>query len=190
MDLRLHNGNFDYDHEAGGLDADAVLAFDLFAKDVPWESLHAAQRAFDEAPHEILDREEIEVVLRWRSAGVQALSRSRRSPSARIASHRLRAEPLERRDVPTPLFAIHFLIASLAPPIAAWENERSPAAVLRQPIFVSIDEVRAAGNRGAASGEARRFSTKAKEANDWAIVELLAASAPASRSLEPLGCCA
>ena len=190
MDLRLHNGNFDSDFETGGLEADAVLAFDLFAKDVPWESLHAAQRAFDEAPHEVFDRDEIEVVLRWRSAGVQTLTRGRRSPSPRIASHRLRAEPLERRDVPTPLFAVHFMIASLAPPIAAWENERSPVAALRQPVLVSIGDDRAAGTRAAALGEVRRFSAKAKEANDWAIVELLAASAPSSRSLEPLSCCA
>lgn len=196
MDLRIRYDNFD-SNAAGGSAADAVLAFDLLAKDVPWESLQAAQRAFDEAPRELLGEHEIEVILRWPSGERRARVRGRRTCSSRIANHHLAAESLERRDVPTPLCAIHFLIASLAPPIAAWDNERSTAAALRQPIYISIDRLGAGGlpssgeiSVTARSREDRRISATSSAANDWAIVELLAASAPSSRSLEPLGCCA
>lgn len=194
MDLRIRYDNFDSN---GGSAADAVLAFDLLAKDVPWESLQAAERAFDETSRELLGEHEIEVILRWPSGENRARVRGRRACSSRMTNHRLRAESLERRDVPTPLFAIHFLIASLAPPIAAWDDERSVAAALRQPIYISIDRLGAgalspSGERSASvrPDEDRRVSVKSSAANDWAIVELLASSVPSSRSLEPLSCCA
>ena len=190
MDLRIRYDNFD-SNAAGGSAADAVLAFDLLAKDVPWESLQAAQRAFDEAPRELLGEHEVEFILRWPAGEGRARVRGRRTCSSRMSNHHLTAESLERRDVPTPLFAIHFLIASLAPPIAAWDNEPSTAAALRQPIYISIDRLGAGGpSAPVRPHEDRRVSPKASAANDWAIVELLAASAPSSRSLEPLGCCA
>ncbi|HUY91341.1 MAG TPA: hypothetical protein VMV10_21565 [Pirellulales bacterium] len=192
MELRVRYGNFDSDHDASGLAADAVLAFDLLARDIPWESLQAAERAFDEAPREALNADEIETLLRWRESAERAPQRGRRACSPRIGGYRLRAEPLERRDVPTPLFAVHFLIAGLAPPITAWENERSPAALLRQPVYIADDRTGAAEFPpvGELSAKVRPADDRRSAANDWAIVELLAASAPNSRFLEPLGCCA
>lgn len=197
MELRVHYGNLATDHDANGSAADSVLAFDLFARDVPWESLQAAERAFAAAPDEALNADEVETLLRWRDSADRSAQRGRRACSPPIARYRLRTEPLERRDVPTPLFAVHFLIAHLPPPVAAWENEERQAASSRQPLSISLDRSGALGipQRGEDSAQVRpaddrRGSAKSRAANDWAIIELLAASAPNSRFLEPLGCCA
>lgn len=193
MELRVHYGNLASDHDA----SDSVLAFDLFARDVPWESLQAAERAFAAAPHEALNPDEVETLLHWRDSVDRTVQRGRSACSPPIARYRLRTEPLERRDVPTPLFAADFLIAHVAPPIAAWENEERQAGLLRQPLSISLDRTGASGfpqrredSAQVRPADDRRGAAKTRAANDWAIVELLAASAPNSRFLEPLGCCA
>lgn len=209
MNLRVHRGEFGDDR---------LSSLESVVEDLPWDSLEAAQAAFDAAPFERLGADEIELVLRWRSSG--GTSRLAPMRNSRAPIHRLRAEALERRDVPTPAFAFNLLAVALPPAIVDW-NDRRASQLVADDAYISAEPGRS--GRGGGGGQGRRSAraldacqsvrlahavkaatvswaafmpqvaaTNAYESqpNDRALVELLAASAPSSRSLEPLSWCA
>lgn len=189
MELRLHRG----DIAPGRLTPVAAPVQEL-----PWESLQAAQMAFDETPDERLGADEIEMILRWQSMGRNRVAGGDRS--VRSTRLRLHTERLERRDVPTPVFAINLLGASLAPAIAEWNDQRSAQNAFVEPpciaagrnrtITVSLGAQFVAAGYLASARLAELGDEYRPRPNDSAIIELLATSVPSSRDLEPLAYCA
>lgn len=198
MTLRIHRGEFDVDR---------LLPLESAVDALPWDDLASAQAAFDDAPFERLEAEEIERVLSWRSS--RARSAAGTSRTVRTPSRRFRAETLERRDVPTPAFAVNLLAVALPPAIADWNNRRASEFGADEAAYVAAEPYDARGECLAPSEDSRptilparalrgafaSFSAVAAEAyeaqpNDRALIELLAASTPNSRSLEPLSWCA
>jgi len=192
MELRLHRGDAPSWLSALG----APLAAP--AGEFPWESLQAAQLAFDETPDERLGADEIEMLLRWQSSGCnQSSGRNRAACGGRLLRStrlRLHTERLERRDVPTPVFAINLLAVGLAPAIAAWNDERCSTSDVRRSAYVASDRDRritvSLGGQYVGTARLVRLDEYRPAPNDSAIVELLATSIPSSRGLEPLGYCA
>jgi hypothetical protein len=220
MELRLHRGDAPSWLSALGAPLGAP------AREFPWESLQAAQLAFEETPDERLGADEIEMLLRWQSSGGnQSSGRNHSSGRNRAAGGdrllrstrlRLHTERLERRDVPTPVFAINLLAVGLAPAIAAWNDERcSPSdepysrSGVRRSAYVASDRDRritvslggqyvgaqylgpqCLATQCLATVRLVRLDEYRPAPNDSAIVELLATSVPSSRGLEPLGYCA
>lgn len=114
MGLRIHRGEF-------GVDQLSLLESEVEA--LPWDSLEAAQAAFDNAPFERLAGDEIDAVLGWTSSsGKAALAAAR---TTRSSTCRLCLESLERRDTPTPALAVNLLAFALPPAIADWNDRRA-----------------------------------------------------------------
>ncbi|HVX62401.1 MAG TPA: hypothetical protein VHC19_17415 [Pirellulales bacterium] len=202
MSLRIHRGEF-------GVDRLSLLESEVEA--LPWDSLEAAQAAFDAAPFERLAADEIETMLGWQSSSGKAALRAVAAP--RSTACRLCPETLERRDTPTPALAFNLLAIALPPAIADWNDRRALHGAADGSAYVAAEQH---------DGRIRRIATMARactvspaadslllaivpleavsaagaaldyqlQPNDWALVELLSASAPNSRSLEPLSLCA
>ncbi len=71
MSLRIHRGQF-------GVDRLSLLESEVEA--LPWDSLAAAQAAFDAAPFERLAADEIETMLGWQSSPGKAALSAVRAP--------------------------------------------------------------------------------------------------------------
>lgn len=186
--------------------------------ELPWDSVRAAQAAFDAAPRESLAAEEIETLLRWQAAAESARVLSRRRRSVRSPNYRLYPESLERRDVPTPVFSLTLLAVSLPPAVAAWNDEQvahetaGEAACFSaersgQRVYSGTSLIEANlnepdvidGERNSPESDSLQFALAEglggwddynAQPNDWALIELLATSSPSNRYLEPLGWCA
>lgn len=209
MSLRIRRGVLSAGHDSS---SQGVV------EELPWDSVRAAQAAFDAAPREPLAEEEIETLLRWQAAAESARVLSRRRRSVRSPNYRLYPETLERRDVPTPAFGLTLLAVSLPPAVAAWNDEQVAHETPGETACFSAERGGQRVRTGIRPSETNRNEPELIEGeqglpesdslqvalaeglgawddynaqpNDWALIELLATSSPSNRYLEPLGWCA